>query len=206
VTAPSIAPPSLPPEDRARVEALLEFWFGRPGEPEFDRPREVWFERNEAFDAALRERFLDDQRRAALGELGQWLATPDGALALILLLDQLPRNLHRGSPAAYATDAAAREAAARAIARGHDVALPPVRRRFVYLPFTHSEDLADQRRCCALMRTVADAEGGEESVWFAERHREIIERFGRFPHRNRVLGRAATPAEERFLEEPHSSF
>jgi uncharacterized protein (DUF924 family) len=201
-----MTPPPISPDDRARIGALLEFWFGRPGEPGFDRPRKVWFEQDDAFDAALAERFGGDRRRAALGELDGWLAAPDGALALILLLDQLPRNLHRGSPAAFATDEAARAAAASAIARGHDVALPPVRRRFVYLPFMHSEDLADQRRCCALMRTVEDAEGGEAAVWFAERHREIIERFGRFPHRNAVLGRASTPEEERLLGEPHSSF
>jgi uncharacterized protein (DUF924 family) len=192
--------------DRARAEALLEFWFGRPGEPDFDRPREVWFRRDAGFDAALRERFLADQLRAAGGELAHWLGAPDATLALILLLDQLPRNLYRGSPRAFATDEAAREAAATAIARSHDVALPPVRRRFVYLPFTHSEDLRDQRRCCALMRTVRGFEGGEDAVWFADRHREIVERFGRFPHRNETLGRRSTPAELRFLEEPHSSF
>ena len=159
-----MTPEGLSEEDRARVEALLGFWFGRPGEPEFDRPRKIWFERDERFDAALRERFVDDCGRAA------------------------------------------RDAAAVAISRGHDVALPPVRRRFFYLPFTHSEDLRDQRRCCALMRTVRSAEGGEEAVWFAERHREIIERFGRFPHRNAILGRPSTPEEIEFLKQPGSGF
>jgi hypothetical protein len=103
-------------------------------------------------------------------------------------------------------DEAARDAAAQAIARGHDMRLPPVRRRFLYMPFMHSERLADQERCCALMRTVAEAEGGDEAVWFADRHREIIARFGRFPHRNAALGRVSTSAEAAFLEGPHSSF
>ena len=155
-----------------------------------------WFQPDDAFDAALRERFLDLHEAAAAGMLTEWPATADGALALVLLLDQFPRNAFRGTPRMYATDAHARTAASAAITAGHDHAVDEELRQFFYLPFMHSEDLADLDRCVALNEAV-----GGESLRYARHHRDIVRRFGRFPHRNAVLGRASTPEEERFLAE-----
>jgi uncharacterized protein (DUF924 family) len=155
-----------------------------------------WFRPDDAFDAALRERFLDLHEAAAAGLLPGWPATADGGLALVLLLDQFPRNAFRGTPRMYATDAQARAAASAAIRAGHDHAVEGALRQFFYLPFMHSEALADLDRCVALN----EAAGGE-SLRYALHHRDIVRRFGRFPHRNAVLGRACTPEEERFLAE-----
>ena len=155
-----------------------------------------WFRQDDAFDTALRERFLDLHDAAAAGRLGGWPATADGALALVLLLDQFPRNAFRGTPRMYATDAQARAAASAAIGAGHDHAVDEELRQFFYLPFMHSEDLADLDRCVALNEAV-----GGESLRYAQHHRDIVRRFGRFPHRNAVLGRASTPEEQRFLAE-----
>lgn len=185
-----------------RARALLDFWFGPAGSA--GGKRDIWFEPDPHFDAALRERFLDDQQRAAAGEYDDWLAAPETALALVLLLDQLPRNIYRGTPAAYASDAQARRAARAALARGHDRRLAPVERLFLYLPFEHSEDLADQALSVRLLAALRGLD--PDTGRYAERHREIIARFGRFPHRNAILGRASTPEEEAFLEEPDSAF
>jgi uncharacterized protein (DUF924 family) len=189
-----------------RARALLDYWFGAPGDPDCDRWRPVWFEATPEFDAALRERFAADQRRAAAGDDDAWIAAPLPCLALILLLDQLPRNLHRGSAAAYATDEKARWAAREALARGHDRALPPVRRMFVYLPFQHSEELADQRLSLELYARLPAVAPDRDGLRSARRHHDIIARFGRFPHRNQALGRVTTEAEAAFLKEPGSSF
>ncbi len=199
--------PVISPADRGRIAALLDFWFGAPGGAEHDRIRAVWFESTEDFDAACREDFLADHERAAAGGYDYWLCEPGGALALVLLLDQMPRNLFRGTPRAWATDAAARAAADAAVARGFDRALPVVRRRFLYMPFMHSESLADQDRSMALFSALPpDTEGQAETMESARRHHDIIARFGRFPHRNAILGRRSTPEEEAFLKEPNSSF
>jgi uncharacterized protein (DUF924 family) len=187
--------------DRERIASLLDFWFG-PG----DVPREVWFKRDDAFDVALRECFATDVEAAASGRLDHWSHDPEGALALVLLLDQLPRNLYRGSPRAWASDPAARAAASRAIAAGHDRRLSAIRRAFLYLPFEHSEEMADQERSLRLFRSIEDHPEREELLRYAERHHEIIARFGRFPHRNAVLGRASTDEEKAFLSEPFSAF
>jgi uncharacterized protein (DUF924 family) len=195
----------MPSQDEC-ADALLEFWFGGPDDPARDQWRPVWFKPDPAFDAALRERFAADQRRAASGDHDDWLVAPDTALALVLLLDQLPRNLYRGTADAYASDAEARDVARAALARFHDQALPPVRRLFLYLPFEHSEDLADQALSVRLFEALPPVPGADETVWYARRHYEIIERFGRFPHRNAVLGRASTAAEREFLKEPRSGF
>jgi uncharacterized protein (DUF924 family) len=188
-------------DDRRRIAALLQFWFAGG-----DEPRDIWWRRDDAFDATLRERFGADCERAARGALDHWLKTPDGALALVLLLDQLPRNLHRGDKRAYACDAKARAATDAALARGHDRALSPVRRQFLYMPLQHSEDLADQKRCTALFATLDGLPDHEGTMRITRRHEEIIARFGRFPHRNAVLGRPTTAEEAAFLEEPNSSF
>lgn len=179
---------------------ILDFWFA--GDPAARRP--VWFRKDEAFDAGC-ARFVGAHDSAKRGELDRWAETPDGALALLILLDQLSRNLHRGSPEAFAADPKARAIAAAAIAKGFDRALTPVQRMFVYLPFEHSEDRADQDRSVALFESIRDALGGETAD-YAVRHRDVIQRFGRFPHRNAVLGRASTPEEEAYLAEPGAGF
>ena len=203
--ADSSPPDAPPPADRARIAALLDFWFGAAGDVARDRPRAVWFRREPGFDAACRA-FLAECGEAAAGRHDHWLGWRDGALALILLLDQLPRNLFRELPQAYATDGAARHAAATAIARGFAVALPPVRRRFVYMPFMHSENLADQERSVALFETMQDDPDNADSLAAARHHRGIIARFGRFPHRNAILGRTTTPDEAAFLAGPDAGF
>ena len=155
-----------------------------------------WFAKDDAFDAAIRDRFLLTYEAAAIGELGHWEASAEGALALVIVLDQFPRNIFRGSARTFAADPLARAVADRAIARGYDEQIPPSERTFFYLPFEHSEDPADQERCVALHRAAGDAEG----LKWAELHADIIRRFGRFPHRNKLLGRSTTPDEQAFLD------
>lgn len=195
----------LAPAEAARVAALLDFWFGAPGTAGYDRERAVWFERDVEFDRGCGA-FLADHERAISGVYGRWLTERDANLALILLLDQLPRNLFRDSPRAYAGDAAALRAARNAIVRGFDCQLPPVRRRFAYMPFMHSETLADQQRSVALFATMKDDADNSETLRSARRHCEIVARFGRFPHRNAILGRATTPEEASFLAGPDAAF
>lgn len=158
---------------------------------------EKWFAKDEAFDDAITRRFLAAHEAAAAGQLNAWEATPEGAYGLLVLLDQFPRNMFRGSARAFATDAAAVAVAERAIARGFDGAYEAAEKRFFYMPFMHSEELAHQERCIALCAAAADPEG----VKYAEIHRDIIRDFGRFPHRNPVLGRDTTPLEKTFLDE-----
>ena len=158
---------------------------------------ERWFEKNEAFDAEITRRFLPVHEAAAAGKLDGWQDTPEGAFALLILLDQFPRNMFRGSPRAFATDAQAVAIAERAIAKGFDEAYQPPEKRFFYMPFMHSEGLADQERCIELCAAANDADG----VKYAEIHRDIIRDFGRFPHRNPVLGRDTTAQEQAFLNE-----
>ncbi|WP_431283543.1 DUF924 family protein [Humitalea sp. 24SJ18S-53] len=183
------------------MKALLDFWFADGP----DTWRKAWFLRDDAFDAELRARFGD------LAPPDDWAETPHGALALCLLLDQLPRNLNRGSPAAFASDARARDIARRAVlARRFDLALTPAERVFLYLPFEHSEALADQDVSVALFEGLRDiplhADPKTGTIAYAWRHRDVIRRFGRFPHRNQVLGRQSTSAEETYLAQPGSGF
>ena len=184
---------------------VLAFWFS-------DHARPLWFSVRAAFDDEIRARFGALAAAAAAGELDGWTATGDTALALVIALDQFPRNLHRGTPRAFACDAAAREVASGAIDRGQDLGLALDRRAFVYLPFEHSELLADQDRSVALFAAWAAEHPAEQraaaddTMSYAVRHREIIERFGRFPHRNAVLGRTSSPEEIAFLAEPKSAF
>ena len=188
----------------ARAGALLDFWFGPPGDPERERARDIWFKGTGAFDAEVRRRCLACYEDAAAGRLAVWEDTPEGALALVLLLDQVPRNIFRGTLRAYSTDAAARAAADRAIARGFDQKLPPVWRKFFYMPLHHSEDVTDQRRSLVLLEAVPNDPSRSENARYARRYLDIISRFGRFPHRNAVLGRQSTPEELAFLDEPES--
>jgi uncharacterized protein (DUF924 family) len=156
-----------------------------------------WYEKDAAIDAQIRARFLPLHEAAAKGALSGWEGTAEGAFALLILLDQFPRNMFRGDARAFATDPLARSVAGRAIARGFDAAFANPERRFFYLPFMHSEALSDQERCADLCRLAADPEGAR----FAELHAGIIRRFGRFPHRNAALGRTTTPQEQAFLDE-----
>jgi uncharacterized protein (DUF924 family) len=168
---------------------ILAFWR--------DAGHKRWYTSDEAFDAEVRRRFLGLWQRAAAGELASWQGSDDGALALVIVLDQFPRNLFRDDIRTYASDAQSREVAQHAIDRGVDARIDPALREFLYLPFMHSEHLADQLRCIELSR----AAGHTESLKWAEHHADIIRRFGRFPHRNRLMGRSTTPEEQAFLDE-----
>jgi uncharacterized protein (DUF924 family) len=170
------------------AEAVVQFWR--------EAGASLWFAKNPEFDRKFRERFLPAYEAAARRELMEWLAAPYPALALLLLLDQFPRNAFRGTPRMYASDELAREVAALAIDRGHDQSIESDLRLFMYLPFGHSEHRADQDRSVALNEHL-----GEPNLSHALRHRGIVHRFGRFPHRNPILGRIMTPEEQRFLDE-----
>jgi uncharacterized protein (DUF924 family) len=172
----------------ASADDVLAFWRAA-GEKK-------WFAKDDAFDAEIRTRFLPTYEAAAHGELSAWEATPEDALALTIVLDQFPRNMFRGDARAFAADATARDIADRAIQRGFDAQVPPGERMFFYLPFEHSESMTDQERCCALFRALGNA----DLLHWAELHADIIRRFGRFPHRNAVLGRSTTPDEKAYLD------
>ncbi len=183
-----------------RESDILDFWFD--GDPA--TLREKWFEKNVDFDGQC-ARFTAAIRAARGGHYDDWAVTPNGALALIVLLDQFSRNVFRGSPEAFAADSHARDIARATIARGFDVALTPVERMFVYLPFEHSETMGDQDESVRLFETIRDALGAKSSD-YVHRHRDVIREFGRFPHRNAVLGRQNTPAEEEYLARPGAGF
>ena len=181
---------------------VLDFWFGT----ERGKARAEWFRKDDRFDDEIRARFGELHARAARRELESWRREKDSMLALVVVLDQFSRNLYRGDARAFAQDAHARECANEAIARGDDARSLPVERMFLYLPLEHSEDLADQDRCVELMRALDAFEDTRGISDWAERHRVIIRRFGRFPHRNAALARASTPEEAEFLNEPGSGF
>jgi uncharacterized protein (DUF924 family) len=190
----------------AAVEEVLEFWFGPEGGPDWDIGREVWFRPSLAFDSQCRDRFMGDYEAARAGRLDAWIGQPRPSLALIVLLDQLPRNMFRGSPRTYESDDKALAVARHAVAARHDRALRAIERSFVYLPFEHAEDLVAQRQGVALFSGLGFHRRGKEWLEFARRHMEIVARFGRFPHRNEILGRASTAEEIAFLAQPNSSF
>lgn len=172
---------------------MLRFWF--------DEHLKDWFVKNPPFDAQIRSRFLPLHEEAAAGRLAHWADESSGCLALVIVLDQFPRNMFRGKARAFATDSLARAAARVILERGWDKQMTQAEQLFAYLPFEHSESLADQNLACELMKDF-----GAEQLRYAIRHREIIERFGRFPHRNGVLGRESTAAEIEFLQQPGSGF
>lgn len=178
------SPLEAPPE----AAAVVDFW--REAGPS------LWFAKDAAFDQRFREHFLPLHEAAVRGELRSWQTTAEGSLALLILLDQFPRNAFRGSPRMYASDAQACAVADAAIAHGHDLAIEPALRMFVYLPFGHSEDLTDQQRSVRLCTPL-----GEPNLSHAKHHLDIVQRFGRFPHRNQILGRTSTPEEVRYLAE-----
>jgi len=174
---------------RQSAEDVVAFWLAAG--------HERWFEPDEAFDTAIRQRFAATYEDAVAGRLSAWENSPEGALALVIVLDQFPRNMFRGSARSYATDPPARAVAGKAIEKGFDQRIAMPQRSFFYLPFEHSEQLADQERSVALMGATSDA----DLLKWAELHADIIRRFGRFPHRNAVLGRTTTPQEQAFLDQ-----
>ncbi|MBO0756596.1 MAG: DUF924 family protein [Bradyrhizobiaceae bacterium] len=174
--------------DKPEPSDVLAFW--RAAGPD------KWFNTDDAIDAEIQARFLATYESAAAGLLSTWERSAEGALALVIVLDQFPRNMFRGSARAFAADAMARAVADRAIANGFDRSFGLPERRFFYLPFMHSENLADQERCIALCKAAGDQEG----LAYAQTHVDVIRRFKRFPHRNEALGRSTTPEERAFLE------
>jgi uncharacterized protein (DUF924 family) len=185
-----------------RPHDVLSFWFGTGAD--YGKRHKRWFEKDVTFDAEVTRLFLPlYEQRAADRE---WLADARACVARILVLDQFPRHMFRGSSRAFAADRLALEAARVAVERGYDRTMLPVERLFVYLPFEHSEALADQQLACELTQPLAAFEVTNDAHRYAIAHRDIIERFGRFPHRNAALGRLSTPEESEFLRQPGSSF
>ena len=191
----------------ATAPEILAFWFGRPGEPGYGHPRGEWFRKDDRFDAEIRSRFLPVVEAALAGRLAAWADEAQGLLALLIALDQFTRNLFRGDARAFAGDAQALQLAATAVGKGWDRPLLAVERVFVYLPFEHSETLADQERSLLLFTALAAEHSGCDGFLdYARRHHEVIARFGRFPHRNAALGRPSTPDEASYLAQPGSGF
>jgi len=195
------------------AESLHAFWFGgKADDAAPDRQSKLWWGKSAALDAEVAARFAPLVQSARAGELNEWAGTPQRALALILLTDQLPRNIYRGAAAAFASDPAAREIAVAGLERGFDAQLKPIERVFFYLPLEHAESMADQNRAVSLYTRLfleapaAQLERYRNFLTFALRHRRVVERFGRFPHRNALLARESTPEEISFLQEPGSSF
>ena len=191
----------------AQAQDVLDFWFLPPDNRDYGQARGEWFRKDDAFDAQIRARFGALIDAAIEGGLRAWDATPHGALARLIVLDQFTRNVYRGTPRAFAGDTRALALAVALTQAGQDQQLPPMLRAFAYLPFEHAEDLAMQARAVELFQLLSQAQPGFEGMLdYAERHQEVIARFGRFPHRNAILGRASTPQEVEFLRQPGSSF
>ena len=184
------------------VREILSFWFGEPPLVE----RDVWFRKDPAFDATIRARFGEAIAAARAGAFGEWCHDPLGALARVILLDQFTRNVYRGTAEAFSGDERALATADDAIAKGFDRTLAPVERRFLYMPFVHSEDRAMQERALALFGALATGTGLASPLEWVKRHADVIRRFGRFPHRNAILGRTSTPEEIAFLATQGSTF
>jgi uncharacterized protein (DUF924 family) len=182
--------------DSRSIREILDFWFLSVDDPGHVEPRKIWWVSTPEFDAESRARFGALLDKAIAGELDAWRKSPDGALALILLCDQFPRNIHRRSARAFSGDARARGTARFAVAHNYPAAYARDMRMFFFMPFQHSEVLADQEFCCALFASLGDAENEK----YAIEHRDIVARFGRFPHRNEVLGREGTPEELEYLK------
>ncbi len=191
----------------ADIEEILTFWFDeiRDEPAYFEEYAPRWFVQNADFDRQIVQRFQTDYELAAQGQLTHWTETARGGLALVLVLDQFPRNMFRNDPRAFATDPLARQIAEQMIATGLDQQLRLIERYFVYVPFMHSENRAHQQRSVMLFQQLAE-ERAYFDTSYAVRHREVIDRFGRFPHRNTVLGRVSTPEELEFLKQFGSSF
>jgi uncharacterized protein (DUF924 family) len=191
-----------------QAQDVLDFWFGAPGSAADGQQRREWFVKNADFDAEVRSRFGDIIGQAQSGGLKEWDAQgPQGVLARILVLDQFTRNAYRNTPQSFAGDALALAAARGLVERRADRELAPLQRAFVYMPFEHAEDAAMQERAVELFTALASGHPGfDEMLDYAHRHRGVIARFGRFPHRNEILGRVSTPEETEFLRQPGSRF
>lgn len=196
-------------------QPLLDLWFGDEADDVLRATRQapLWWGKSSETDALLASRFGELAEAAAKGSLAHWADLPSGRLALILLLDQLPRNIHRGTPAAFAQDPLARDLCLKGLSIGADKSLSPLERVFFYLPLEHAESREQQARSVALFEALAAEQAGTPAqatfagfTDFARRHQVIIERFGRFPHRNDILGRTSTPEEAAFLQQPGSGF
>lgn len=193
--------PSPPPE----ALSVLAFWFDSAHETQ-------WFRSDPAFDVQIREQFGDQVSAATAGRLNHWPATPSGWLALLIVLDQFPRNIYRNDPRAWRQDLLAQQIVVSGLEEDFDRQLPPIQRVFAYMPLQHAEDIGLQRRCVQLFEDLCDSAPANERdryadfLDYARRHESVIARFGRFPHRNAVLGRATTPEEEVYLAEPGSGF
>ena len=191
------------PSEAAKV---LDFWFGPDPAAYAERGKSLWFVKRLDVDEEIRRRFGALHARAVKRELDDWCDTSEGCLALVIVLDQFSRNLYRDSAQAFAADTQAREIANRAIERGFDSTLTPLQRGFLYLPFEHSESLADQQRSMQLFEGLRDFPETVEMARYAQLHYDVIKRFGRYPHRNKILGRPSTGEELQFLSQPGSSF
>jgi uncharacterized protein (DUF924 family) len=189
--------------DHLTPSAVLFFWFGEGAA--YGKRHKRWFDKNPAFDDEIRARFLPLYEQLAAAPQA-WLERAADCLARIVVLDQFPRNMFRGAPRAFAADALAREATRHALEAGYDRGMQPVERMFCYLPLEHSESLADQLLACELTEPLAAFAETADANEYARLHRDVIRRFGRFPHRNAILGRASTPEEIEFLRQPRSSF
>lgn len=190
----------------SRSRDVLDFWFGPAGSAGHGKPRQCWFVKDAAFDEAIRARFLGLWEAASRGDLKAWREAPASALALVIVLDQFSRNLFRDDARAFGCDAQALAVARELVAQGHDRAMACVERWFAYLPFEHSESLDDQERSLQLFGSLSQDPGSASAIDYARRHADIIRRFGRFPHRNAILGRDSTPEEAEFLRQPGSRF
>ncbi|XGV98669.1 MAG: DUF924 family protein [Leptolyngbya sp. BL-A-14] len=191
----------------SQQDDILRFWFTRsPGEKGSGNMRKVWFLKNSAFDQDIHTRFRLVYEQAMTGAFDGWQETAEGCLALVLLFDQFPRNMFRGTPQAFATDDRALAIAQKALDRRFDQSLPVVQRWFLYMPFEHSENLEHQRRAVELFYPLRNNPDARGTYSYAIKHLAIIEQFGRFPHRNQILGRESTAAEREFLKQPGSSF
>jgi uncharacterized protein (DUF924 family) len=190
----------------SRAGEVLNFWFGREGDPEYGQFRNEWFRKDPEFDARVTERFADLYEEAAAGELDGWREDAESCLALVIILDQFPRNMFRGEGRTHAEDDRALESSQYAVEHALDRELPAFQKMFLYMPFMHSENVEDQRRSVELFERLAGEEGAPDVVAYAVTHRDIVERFGRFPHRNEILGRDTTPEEAVFLTKEGSSF
>jgi uncharacterized protein (DUF924 family) len=186
-----------------RVDEIINFWFAPlDNDEKYGKPQSRWFRSDATIDREIKERFEEVYQLAAAGLLDAWQDTPASCLALIIILDQFPRNMFRNTPAAFATDKMALAIAKRAIETEIDRELLPVQKWFVYLPFEHSEKLEDQLRSVRLFETLASDPDSQIAIDSAHTHYKLIENFGRFPHRNQILGRTSTPAELKFLDSP----
>lgn len=188
------------------ANAILDFWFGAPGAPERGTTRDVWFRKDPDFDEEIRRAFGNAIESALAGDYAEWERTPEGALARVLLLDQFTRNVFRETPRAFAGDAQALATAERVVAGGGDRTLTPHGRWFLYMPFEHAESVAAQRQSLALFGALSQQMNDPGPLEWAQKHADVILRFGRYPHRNAILGRESTPEEIAFLAQPGSRF